>query len=568
MRRTTTRARLALLGALPALMALAPRAWAEDAIPASVDDEVMPPPGYLPGHQKFSEHIGLGLSPHVPGQQTALPGGIAPVFGAPVMPHSGGKFDFKGHLQLGGRTGIGKRRDPQSGQSATTWHGDPVVPRGNVFETTNVVPYVWSALEFSYSLPTVTATVSLGAWNFSESMQASGAFNPAAQVWINDAYLTYVPRALGPVKLSFRVGVFPDRYGNLEQYSAGHYGTPIIGAIYGVGENLAAKLPLSPNLTFTLEHGIKTNLARPPADVPTGPANNWPKPWEGQTFVNHLHLGAEIAGMITPGLHYISAFSRDDQGDKTNLGNLRAGYADYTGGPPELRPALDHADGSLTILGADLKLNLRDFGYLGLAVSQSEAEHIRTVSGVVQVLNAGGGRDLMDRYFGRNNDQGRGKLLVAGAEYTVSLGTLLRRPDEFWGDGPDLKLALFAMYAQISADDPARDGEQKYKLGGEATYSLLPWLALAGRVDRVVPYLNAPKVPLYARQNDNSYSVLTARAVLRSDWQAREALTLQYSNFIYRENFHVVTLNSGGQVSTVSDTPDQHLLALYGTLWW
>ena len=41
--------------------------------------------------------------------------------------------------------------------------------------------------------------------------------------------------------------------------------------------------------------------------------------------------------------------------------------------------------------------------------------------------------------------------------------------------------------------------------------------------------MNAPKVPLYARQNDNSYSVLTARAVLRSDWQAREALTLQNS---------------------------------------
>ena len=173
MRRTTTSALLALLG----LFALAPPAWAEDAIPASVDDEVMPPPGYLPGHQKFSEHIGLGLSPHVPGQQSALPGGIAPVFGAPVMPNSGGKFDFKGHLQLGGRAGIGKRSTPKDGQSSSTWHGDPIVPRGNVFENTNVVPYVWSALEFSYSLPTVTATVNLGAWNFSESMQAAGAFN-------------------------------------------------------------------------------------------------------------------------------------------------------------------------------------------------------------------------------------------------------------------------------------------------------------------------------------------------------------------------------------------------------
>jgi hypothetical protein len=238
------------------------------------------------------------------------------------------------------------------------------------------------------------------------------------------------------------------------------------------------------------------------------------------------------------------------------------------GGAPELHPELDHADGSLRIMAADVRVNLRDFGYLTMAAAQTEVEHVRTISGVVEVLGAGGGRDLMDRYFGRNNDMGRGKLLVAGAQYSVSLGTLLRRPDEFWGDGPDLKLSLFGMYAQISADDPARDGEQKYKLGAEATYTPLSWLVLGGRVDRVVPYMSAPKVPLYARQNDNSYSVLTARAVLRSDWQAREALTLQYSHFIYRENFHVVTLNSGGQVSTVSDEPDRHLLAIYGTLWW
>ncbi len=548
-----------------ALLLLAPAAWAEE--PAVDDEDKMPPPGYVPGHQHYAEHIGLGLSPHAPSEQSILPGGVAPAPGAPLMPNAGGKFDFRGHLQLGGRAGIGKRKNEQDGQSGTTWHGDPIVPRGNVFENTSVVPYVWSALEFSYSLPSVTATVELGAWNFSESMQSS-AFNPAAQVWINDAYLTYRPRALGPVKLSWRVGVFPDRYGNLEQYSAGHYSTPIIATISGVGENLAAKLPLGESLTLTLEHGIKSTLSRPPFDVPTGPANNWPKPWEGQTFVNHLHFGAEIAGIVTPGLHYISAFARDDQADKANLGKLRAGVDDYMAGAPVLYPELDHADGSLRVLGADLRFNFRDFGYLGLAVAQSTAEHIRSVSGVVQVLGAGGGRDLMDRYFGRNNDMGRGKLLVAGAEYSVSVGTLLRRPEEFWGDGPDLKLSLFGMYAQIAADDPARDGEKKYKLGAEGTYSALSWLALAGRVDRVVPYMNEPKVPLYARQNDNSYSVLTARAVVRSDWQAREALTLQYSRFLYRENFHVVTLNSGGQVSTVSDEPDQHLLALYGTLWW
>src|SRR5690606_6629938 len=116
---------------------------------------------------------------------------------------------------------------------------------------------------------------------------------------------------------------------------------------------------------------------------------------------------------------------------------------------------------------------------------------------------AGGGRDLMDRFFGRNNDQGKGTLFLTGLEYTVSLGTLLRYPGDFWGEGPDLLLSLFGAYGRITADDPARDGEEKLKLGAEGVYSVLPWLAMSGRVDRAIPYLNQPREPLYANQNDN-----------------------------------------------------------------
>src|SRR5690606_20067173 len=131
-----------------------------------------------------------------------------------------------------------------------------------------------------------------------------------------------------------------------------------------------------------------------------------------------------------PALHYIAATARDDTGDDEALGNLRAGYDAYEGGLPETFPELDHADGSLRILGADVHLNMDRFGYLVLGASQTKVEHVRTISGVVQILNAGGGRDLMDRFFGRNNDYGRGTMFLACAEYNVSLGTLLRYPGE------------------------------------------------------------------------------------------------------------------------------------------
>jgi hypothetical protein len=540
-----------------------------DASSAGPDEEdKMPPPGYVPGYRGT---MGAGLSPQAPGQQTVLPGAIAPAFGAPVEPVSGAKLDFQGYVQAGARAGYGARKNATVDQYTGTWHGDPLVPRGNVFENTNNVPYTWAELRFIYAQPKLQATVSMGAWSLAESGYASGSFMANAQLWIRDAYLTYTPfkidKSSDPLDLTWRVGVYEDRYGAMAQYSTGQYGAPVIATIAGVGETLTARVPVD-SLKLFVEHGIKSSLGRPPANAPAGPSHNWLKPWEGQTFVNHAHVGFDHQGRIRPALHYIQATARDDTGDHVPLGNLMAGRQDYAGGSPETYPEYDHADGSLRILGADVHLNMDQFGYLVVGASQTTGEHVRTLNGIVQVLNSGGGRDLMDRYFGRNNDLGRGTLYLAGLEYNVSLGTVLRYPGEFWGEGPDLLLSLFGLYGQLEADDPARDGEKKLKFGAEGVYSFLPWLALAGRIDRSTPYLNRPKVPLYPNQNDNSFTVLTAKAVLRSDWRARETLTLQYSNYIYRSDYHLVTLNAGGQVSSVTDEPDRHLVAVYGTLWW
>lgn len=540
---------------------------APDSAGEPAEEDKMPPPGYVPGHRVQN---GLGLSPHAPGMQSILPGAIAPSFGTPVQPAQGGKLDLQGYVQAGARVGYGKRERATSDQHITTWHGDPLVPRGNVFETTNNVPYTWAELRFIYSRPMVQSTVSIGAWSLAESGDAGGSYLSNAQLWIRDAFVTYTPLKLDkkdPVDLTWKVGVYEDRYGAMAQYSTGVYGAPIVATIAGVGETLTAAIPTGP-LKLFLEHGIKTSLGRPSAEAPTGPSHNWLKPWEGQTFVNHAHVGFDWEGKVRPALHYIAAASRDDTGDHVPLGNLRAGYDDYEGGQPETYPQLDHADGSLRVLGADVHFNLQRFGYLVLGASQTKGEYVRTLNGIVQVLNAGGGRDLMDRYFGRNNDLGRGTLSLAGFEYSVSLGTLLRYPGEFWGEGPDLNVSLFGMYGQVAADDPARDGQQMLKFGGEAVYSPLSWLALAARYDRSTPYLKQPSVPLYNDQNDNTFQVLTAKLVFRSDWNAREALTLQYSRYIYRPNYHLVTLNAGGQVSSVTDEPDRDLVALYGTLWW
>src|SRR6187549_3186836 len=81
--------------------------------------ESMPPPGYLPGSR---EHVGLGLSPHAPEQQSVLPGGVTPEFGAPVAPQAGGHLELHGYIQAGIRAGIGERENINPGQKKTTFH--------------------------------------------------------------------------------------------------------------------------------------------------------------------------------------------------------------------------------------------------------------------------------------------------------------------------------------------------------------------------------------------------------------------------------------------------------------
>jgi len=602
-RRLLAAAGMAVFAFAPARAHAEPPPSPTDDGSAGLAEEPMPPPGYVPGHQT---QIGLGLSPHVPDEVSILPSGIMPSFGAPLRPADGGRFEFHGYVQAGGRAGFNSRRGATSDQSSIVVHGDPVVPRGNVFENTNNVPYTWSELRFSYVTPVVTSTVTLGAWQLGQAMQASGSFVPNAQLWVRDAFVAYQPRKLGPVALNVKVGVYEDRYGWMEQYSSGAYGAPLVASIYGVGETIQAELALGAALTLELEQGIKGQLARTPPDVGTRAENNWAKPWEGNTLVNHLHVGLDYKGIVNPAFHYVQAFARDDQGDGVALGNLRANYENFDGGTPPANDALDHADGSLRILAADSRFRMRRFGYLYVGVSSTSVDHVRTLNNVVQIQNAGGGRDLMDRYFGRNNANGRGSLLLAGAEYQVSLGELLRYPDEFWGEGPDLKLSVFGMVAHVTSDDPARDGQDSYKLGVEGTYSFLPWLAASGRIDHSVPYAHRPEakayaappgsvpgVPdsadplcyasgaiapgtgagnyrcyLYAGQTDNTFSVFTAKLIFRSEWSAREALTLQYSRYVYGSHFHLITLNSGGQVSNQTDHPDQDLFAIYGTLWW
>jgi hypothetical protein len=149
-------------------------------------------------------------------------------------------------------------------------------------------------------------------------------------------------------------------------------------------------------------------------------------------------------------------------------------------------------------------------------------------------------------------------MVLIGAEYALSLGTLLRYPTEFDGDGPDLTIRAFGISGHVKSEDPAYDGKSMLKYGAEATYSMLPWLAASGRFDHVVPD---------TKDAARSYSILSPKIILRSSPMAHESLTLQYATWLLGDG---VVVNGDTRLLNVAagGRPDKHMFAIYGTIWW
>jgi len=513
--------------------------------------------GYIPGYRRIPS---VGLSPHAPQNVPGLPGAITPSFGAPVVGNDL-RFEFHGYLATAFRMGIGKRDTALDGQKITTLHGDPIVPGGAYgwLEQTNIVPGPWSQLTFQYGNDTVRATAIIGAWSLGRAQDATGYAQTEAQIWLNDAFMTYTPK-VAPFGLAITAGVFSDQYGQMAQYSNGQYGIPLMGNIRGIGIKSALQVPLENAIDVTVEGGFKAGLSRVPVGIAIDATTNFPRPEEGSTYAAHGHISATWKN-ITPALHYIRSWSQDDL------------FAPVDDPLTEVDDSVSRPDGSLDIIGADVRANLDRFGYVYGGVSHITGKDTISISNLVSVLNSGGGRDFMERFWGFSSG-GNGKLTLVGGEYTLSLGTLLRYPDEFWGVGPDLILKLFGVYAHAaggcdqfslrtdgtSCVPGGVNGEfntDALKYGVEGIYSFSKYMLATLRIDQVRPDLDG---------TEQNFTAITPRLIFRSDWQARETVGLQYTGYLFGDG---VPINGDSRlVNTNSQNPDRHMFALFATMYW
>jgi len=527
----------------------------EAKVAAPTEDERREP-GYMPGYRRDAQ---ISLPATSLQFSTILPTGISPQSTA-VSPSSHEfKMQFSGYLQGGLRAGIGHRDNANSQQHSMTLHADPVVAGASYgwFDHTNVVPGPWAQLNFKYGNDVVSANAVIGAWGTTEAMNAGGNYMPNVQQWFTDAYLAYTPK-VAPINLTVKAGVYRERYGSMGQYTDGVYGVPTIAVINGVGSTTTIELPFEGDFTVRAEAGLKGTFNRAmPGLVPDG-SNENARPIEGSTYAAHGHLGFGYKD-IWPTFHIIHAFSQDDRSDN---------YDDPS--TPTYDPQT-RKDGTLDVVGVDLKYVGGRFGHFVASTEHVSGKNMTSMSNLVQILYSGTGRDFNERYWGYYSN-GTGTLSIAALQYTLSLGTLLRYPEEFWGDAPDLIVSVFGIYAHSTsaaamppgmipalrnADNYGLGNRDMLKSGVETLYSVASWLAIGDRFDWVAPALG---------DSTKSYEVLTQKLVIRSDWMAREALILQYSGWILGDN---VKVNGDNRLMNyTSAKPDQHMLAIYGTMWW
>lgn len=498
----------------------------------------LPNAGYVPGYRGY---VGVGMTPFIP-RLGALPGGMTPSFGSSVPPDDW-SFNFTGFMSASVRASINTREDPRTGQSKTTLHSTPQnVEVYGSFNDTASTPGNWVGLLFQYGNRYVTANLSFDTHNPS---RAAGYEIIGSQYFINDTFLSIRVPPLGNLRAAWNVGFFSQPFGYLGQYGGGLYTPPLLGKVSGAGETLTVEYDLSDNVTLVLDDGFSGGNKT--GKVPQGALNTGSTSFSDSNvppaFTHHAHVGIRKKGETTLQLtaHFLTNWSQTDQITPDAFDNPDTRQWD------ERYPK----DGRIHVGGIEAKAISQTYGYLAFGGAVIDAKNAYRLRGLSTY--AGDGVSLTNDWFGGTTG-GTGRLILAGINYKVSLGSILRAPKPFWGDAPDLVVEAAVQVASTKSDDPGFDGRFKNKAGLDVLYTFVPWLGLGLRMDRIAPNSKDPEETFYA---------LAPRIQFRSNWTSHETVTLKYSKWFYGKHTHSDSWDARPRAQL-----DDQMIALAFGMWW
>jgi len=554
--------RLSRMSVLLGGILLAGPAWAQDA-DAPVVQMQNTSGGGAPAPAPAASNTEKPMVPDVQtpaGPPPTAPPGSTPMVGA-IVPPTGKdwKIDFHGYFRAPMRIGIGVRDNPQDGQSKTTLHA-PVVPDDQFlsWQYSGHQSRDWAELYFSVGHGWAKATAGILGFNFTDAAWKEN----TAQFGIAQGWVTLTPETPWlNVRFEAKVGSFWGRYGMAGKYDAGYYDTFLFGRTHTLGETMRAEIDIG-NVTIWGEQGFGVRRPNPSIYNDTR-----------FTLVNHLHAGLSYKKMVDVSLHHFYTWAQEEDRSGATLVNAK--------------------DGSLNIAGADVRVDGNMFGYLYAGFSHVGATNSRVVGPAVEVIHSNGGGDfalgITSNYLDgpTKASNGNGSINTLSGQYELSIANILtnlKKPGErYWGEGPDLKLALFGMVNFISSDDPDMDGVSKLKFGFDLNARIRSWFGLAMRFDRLQPNSKVP---------EQSFAVLSPRLIFRSNWLSHEEISLQYSRYFYNQRecesptaatlcvqppaaptlpdgFGATTANQDpGTRGAPTTRPDLNIVRLQASIWW
>ncbi|HEU5077435.1 MAG TPA: hypothetical protein VFU02_24755 [Polyangiaceae bacterium] len=495
-------------------------------------------------------------------------------------------FDYHGYLRAPFSVGIGARQnryclntsgggaapvntdgstrdcDPNTevptaeGQSGTTFH-QPLVPDGQYlsWQYSGHQKGSWAEMFFSMGNDVVSGTLAIQGFQFTDASWK----NNTAQFGIGQGWVEF-NSDLGYENIRFnaKAGSFWSRYGMAGKYDAGEYDTYLFGRTHTMGAASRVEVGLDDEYTLGIEGGLGGR--RPDPSIFNRARF---------TMLAHAHADINWVDEVQFSGHFLHSFSQTEQGIMVE-GAAQDSTALRPNGAPLLyaEKTVDDTtpDGKLSVWGLDARLDLDMAGYLYAGFSQIRAKTAFTVAPAIEVLHSFGGGEftggVIDNYlespFCRNHgygdvapglpqnlsgtcSNGTGTVNTLLAQYEIRLANF-----GLFEGGQDLKMKFFGIMNFISVDDRAsfeanpaydganadlidehsQDGTRKLKFGGDFEYFALPWLSAGLRADRLQPHSKVP---------EQSFTVVSPRITFRSDFVTREAVTLQYTRYIYEQ---------------------------------
>jgi hypothetical protein len=292
-------------------------------------------------------------------------------------------------------------------------------------------------------------------------------------------------------------------------------------AVHGYGGTAAGEYALTPDTLLSVEYGI---TAVPEVDEAfvRGTYADWPET-AISTVVNHAHVGLSYKNKYSAKLHLAHA-------DGRNFQNYLVDDADT----PDVERG---QDGRIHVAALELRWQEDPYGQFGVTPVFWNFDNAMSVhNGIWWGIDwTAGGREMTRKFLGPLSD-GTGQIFAVSTEYDFSVSRILAYPEPFDGNGRDLRVAVaFLPHWTLQTDDSTYDGVDGYTLGATFEHVLLSWLstyyALFGQSrDEAMADITGNM----QRGRSSSFNA-TLGAVLHSDWQSRDRLTVAYSRFFYSD---------------------------------